>query len=118
MCAYSSQRAKNHQQCHQINYARIALCFQVMVNGNLELLAEIPEGDEASSWTLLQQTYVNINDNTNLQFVVRGDLEALSPDSGHPVLAIDDYSLTSSACPLVSILEMIISFNAAIANHR
>ena len=72
-------------------------------NGNLESLVEISGDNEVSTWTLLQQTYVTINDNVTIQFVVQGDVDSLSHDSNQPVLAIDDFSFTSSACPLVSV---------------
>lgn len=74
------------------------------------MLTEINEDEEVSSWTLLQQTYVNTNDNATLQFVVRGELDTLSRDTKQPVLAIDDFSFTSSGCPLVSILNKDKSF--------
>ncbi|MPC58717.1 MAM and LDL-receptor class A domain-containing protein 1 [Portunus trituberculatus] len=92
--------------CFQLYYIRLGtagsgiLKIYIEADGNLELLVEINEDEEVSSWTLLQQTYVNRNDNATLQFVVRGDLDTLSDSTQQPVLAIDDFSFTSSGCPL------------------
>lgn len=76
------------------------ITFQAEANGNLEYLVEVSSSDGVSEWTLLQQTFHNNHDNATVGFLVRGDLYASS--TSQAVLAIDDFSLTSSACPLVS----------------
>lgn len=81
----------------------IFLLIQAEFGGMTTKVAELNDAEGALSWTLLQETFEFLEDGGSFAFFIQGDVGAASPDTGESVIAIDDYSLTSTVCPLVSV---------------
>ncbi|XP_071520606.1 MAM and LDL-receptor class A domain-containing protein 1-like [Panulirus ornatus] len=91
--------------CFQMYYMRYGgvhtgnISVLVEFAGEANSLLDLNDKDGALTWTLVQQTYTNMVDQATFGLVVRGEVGSASPSTGSCLVAVDDYSLTSTACP-------------------
>ncbi|XP_037797571.1 MAM and LDL-receptor class A domain-containing protein 2-like [Penaeus monodon] len=91
--------------CFQLYYTRFGgayigyLKVMVVFAGQVSPFIELSDQIGVTEWTLLQQTYTNLVPNATVGFFIEGEVGVTDPDYGESVVAVDDFSLTNSACP-------------------
>ncbi|XP_069167060.1 MAM and LDL-receptor class A domain-containing protein 1-like [Procambarus clarkii] len=91
--------------CFQLYYIRFGgvrignISILVEFSGIITPIVELNDKEGTMNWTLIQQTYKNNAHLATVGFVVSGEVGAASADAGESVIAIDDYSFTTTACP-------------------